>query len=93
MDSVTSTRGKNKLIDDGYVYVKQNYLANGVVSYEGKHSSGQCKAKVKVLNGAIIANTTEHTHAPVVGRAEVLHVRASNKQFILYTIVFLYPAS
>ena len=87
------------MIHDGYVYVKQNDLANGVVSSEcelrkkGKHNSGQCKDQVKVLNGAIIANTTEHTHAPVVGRAEVLHVRVSNKQFILYTIVFLYPAS
>ena len=54
------------------------------------NKSGQCKAKVKVLNGAIIANTSEHTRAPVVGRAEVFHIRISNKQFILYTIVFLY---
>ena len=51
------------------------------------------KLKVNVLNGATIANTNEHNHAPVVGRAEVLHVRVSNKQFILYTIFFLYPAS
>ena len=34
MDTVTSTRGKNKLIHDGYIYVKQKDLANGVVSYE-----------------------------------------------------------
>ena len=60
---------------------------------KGKHNSGQCKANVKVLNGAIIVNTNEHTHAPVVGRAEVLYVRVSNKTYILYITVFLYPAS
>ena len=47
MDSVTSTRGKNKFIHNGYVYVKLNDLANGVVSYEcelhknGKHSKAK----------------------------------------------------
>ena len=52
MDSVTSTRGKNKLIHDGYVYVKKNDLANGVMSYEcelpkkAKHNNRQSKTKV-----------------------------------------------
>ena len=46
------------------------------------------KLKVNVLNGATIANTNEHNHAPVVGKAEVLHVRVSNKQFICIQFSF-----
>ena len=39
-----------KLIYEGYVYVKQNLLANGVVSYECelRRNRAECKAKIQV---------------------------------------------
>jgi len=92
MATVTSTRGKNKFIHNGYIYVKQKNLAKGVVSYEcelrkrGKNNSGQCKAKLKVLNGAVIDSVNEHTHAPVIGRGEALQVRASLKRRAVETM-------
>ena len=44
-------KGGQKLLYDGYVYVKQKNLANNVVSY-----SSACKAKVKVFNGTVIGH-------------------------------------
>lgn len=31
MDFIATTHGKNKLVHDGYVYVKQKNLVNGVI--------------------------------------------------------------
>ena len=74
MDNLKSTKSKTKIVHEGYIYVKQKNLANGVISYEcelrknGKHNSGQCKAKTKVLCWDIVGYVNEHTHAPVLGR-------------------------
>ena len=47
--TVADTRGKNKLIVDGYVYEKQKALANNIVSYEcERRRGGRCKAKLMV---------------------------------------------
>ena len=81
MDNLKSTKGQTKIVHEGYIYVKQKNLANGVILYEcelrknGKHNSGQCKGKIKLLCGNIVGYVNEHTHAPVVGRPEVLKVR------------------
>ena len=46
MDKLKSTKGKTKIVHEGYIYVKQKNLANGVILYEcelrknGKHNSG-----------------------------------------------------
>ena len=71
---------------EGYIYVKQKNLANGVVSYECEMrkrdtlTSNQCKAKVKVANDEVVGFVNEHTHAPVVGRPEALRVRVAIKE-------------
>ena len=71
MEWITSIKGKTKLCYEGYIYVKQNNLANGVVAYECEMrkrdtlTSNQCKAKVKVANDEIVGFVNEHTHAPV----------------------------
>ena len=44
--TVASTRGKNNLIVNGYVYEKQQAFANNIVSYEcERRRGGKCKAK------------------------------------------------
>ncbi|XP_041367839.1 uncharacterized protein LOC121382324 isoform X1 [Gigantopelta aegis] len=65
MDNLKSTKGKTKIVHEGYIYVKQKNLANGVISYEcelrknGKHASGQCKAKIK--EGAVPDRSSHDT--------------------------------
>ena len=92
MDHVKSERGNNKIIHEGYIYVKQKNLARGVISYEcelrkrGKHNSGECKAKIKVMNGEVVGRTNQHTHAAVAGRPETLHVRDTMKRRALETM-------
>ena len=55
-----SIRGQNKIVVDGYVYVKQKTLANNVISYECEQQRGRgrglsvCKAKIKIGNNMII---------------------------------------
>ena len=34
MNNLQSTKGQTKIIHEGYIYVKQKNLANGVISYE-----------------------------------------------------------
>lgn len=81
MDKVQSIRGKQKILYNGYVYVKQKVLAGGVISYECEKRRGnlvgvsECKAKVKVQNEVVVASLHEHTHGPDSARCEVLQVR------------------
>ena len=92
MDNLKSTKGKTKIVHEGYIYVKQKNLANGLISYEcelrknGKQNSRQCKAKIKVLCGDIVGYVNEHIHAPVVGRPEALKVRADLKDRAVSTL-------
>ena len=54
MQKVESIRGKQKIMYNGYVYVKQKNLAHRVISYECEKRGGseaglsECKAKIKV---------------------------------------------
>ena len=51
VETVASERGKNKVILNGFIYVKQKKLANNVISYECERRRGagtnlsECKAK------------------------------------------------
>ena len=81
MHKVDSIRGKQKIMYNGYVYVKQKSLANGAISYECEKRRGsgaglsECKAQVKVKDEAVIGSLHDHTHAPDSARCEVLTVR------------------
>ena len=81
MEKVESIRGKQKIMHNGYVYVKQKDLAAGVISYECEKRRGhvngvsECKAKIKVKNDVVVGSLHEHTHAPDSARCEVLQVR------------------
>ena len=61
-------RGARKLTRNGYHYLKQQDLANGLTSWECiERRKGSCKGKVK-LNAIddFIEQVKEHSHAPSV---------------------------
>ena len=68
MEFIKSSRGKDRLVLDGYLYVKQKDLANGVVSFEceERRNKASCKAKVKVhmQQSEVVGRLHSHTHAP-----------------------------
>jgi hypothetical protein len=87
MEQVISIRGQNKIVVDGYVYVKQKTLANNVISYECEQRRGRgrglsvCKAKIKIGDNMIIVGyVNTHSHAPDEAHIEVLQVRARIKR-------------
>lgn len=87
MEFITSSKGRPKLVFEGFVYVKQKELAKGVVSYECemRRNEMRCKAKVKVRALEIVGKTNEHTHTPTIGRPEALKVCHSIKKRALDT--------
>lgn len=76
MEFITSNKGKTKVLCDGYIYVKQKNLANGVILYEcdRRRSQATCKAKIKILNNEIIDKLNQHTHASDKPRCEAAKV-------------------
>lgn len=86
MDKVLSIRGIQKVMHNGYVYVKQKDLAGGVISYECEKRRGngtrisECKAKIKVKNDVVVGTLHEHTHASDATQCEVLQVRHNIKK-------------
>lgn len=87
VETVASTRGKNKVILNGFVYVKQKDLANNIVSYECERRRGggknlcECKAKVKLnADFSVVSYLHEHTHAADSFHGEVLKIRSSIKR-------------
>ena len=91
MDKVLSIRGIQKVMHNGYVYVKQKDLAGGVISYECEKRRGngtrisECKAKIKVKNDVVVGTLHEHTHASDATQCEVLQVRHNIKKRALET--------
>lgn len=86
--TVASIRGKNKILLNGFLYVKQKNLANNVVSFECERRRGsgkglsECKAKVKV-NGddlSVVSYLHEHSHAADGARCEMVQARARIKR-------------
>ena len=86
MDTVTSIRGKSKITHNGFIYVKQKVLAQGVVCYECEKRRGsgkgatECKAKLKIKDDVVVGSLHEHTHAPDNARIEMITTRASIKR-------------
>ena len=90
MEFIKSDRGKDRLVYDGYVYVKQKYLTTGVVSFEceERRNRATCKAKVKVhiQQNEIVDRLHDHTHAPDETKIEAaktthnIKMRATNTE-------------
>ena len=88
MEYVETTRGKRKLIYQGYYYVKVKVLVSGAVTWECEKRRGsgtgdktnQCRSRLQVKDDAVIKEWHEHTHAPDVTRAEVLRTKTAIKR-------------
>ena len=81
MEFTKTSKGKDMLIDGGYLYVFQKTLADDVQSWEcTERRKSTCRARVKILNDQIIARLNQHTHAPNRTRVEVQKVRVQMKR-------------
>ena len=81
MEFTRSTQNKNKILYQGYAYVKKVNLADNWESFEceRRRNFDGCKGKVKV-NGLQIQVVKEHSHTPSPARNEVLKVSAAIKR-------------
>jgi len=76
MEFITTQKGQRKILLEGYLYVKQKNLANGVESYECEKrrqnncNQGECRAIIKVLGDRLIDKLHEHTHGPSPSETE-----------------------
>ncbi|XP_064649980.1 uncharacterized protein LOC135501673 [Lineus longissimus] len=60
---ITSERGKDKLVYDGYVYTRQKLLAGNRTSWICEQRS-KCKARVTTDGLHVVKAMNQHTHAP-----------------------------
>lgn len=76
MNFFVSQQGKVKVEFEGYVYVKQKNLVNGVVSYEceKRRKTSQCKAKIKILGKELVGRINIHSHDPEPPTWKVLNI-------------------
>ena len=90
MEFIRSSKGKERLVLDGYLYVKQKDLVNGAVSFEceERRNKATCKAKVKVHieRNEVVGRLHTHTHAPSKAKIEAsktiqrVNIRAINTE-------------
>ncbi|XP_066914227.1 uncharacterized protein [Clytia hemisphaerica] len=82
MELTRTERGREKILENGYIYVFQKDLANDLKSFECElRRRGQCKAKVKVdILGDIVERLNEHTHQPSATKVEVTKIKVSLKE-------------
>jgi hypothetical protein len=61
MKFIESERGNQKLSYQGFLYIKQNNLANGVLSWEyEQRRRNSCNAKIKVRGEEVVGNVNTH---------------------------------
>ena len=74
MEFLKSNRGAVKIVFEGYIYLQQKKLANGVVSFEceKRRNNGECKAKIKVRGEDLVGRFNDHSHGPDPTQKEVL---------------------
>ena len=76
-----TTKGANKLIHEGYLYVKHKTLANGWTAFECERRRNwkTCKGRVKVLGNDVVL-VSNHTHGPDNARGEALKAVQNMKE-------------
>ena len=82
MDTIKSIRDGNKIVDGGYIYVKQKVLADNLTTvYEcEQRRKGLCKAKIRVVDDNIVRYINEHTHAADISRINSIKVQNKLKR-------------
>jgi hypothetical protein len=80
MEFIESERGNHKPSCQGFLYVKQKNLANGVVSWECEERRfNSCNAKIKVRGEEVVGNVNTHNHAADPCRKETLQIKNAIK--------------
>ena len=66
MDTVKSIRDRNKIVDEGYIYVKLKVLADNLTTvYEcEQRRKGLCKAKIRVMDDNTVESLLVSGHSP-----------------------------
>ena len=81
MEFISTIRGGQKLLFEGYCYVKQKDLTEGKESWERDlKRRNKCKAKLHLQGGRVVQRMNEHTHGGGAARTEMLAVRANMRQ-------------
>ena len=80
MELSKTTHNKNKILDQGYAYVKNKDLANGWKSYECERRRVQegCTGSIKI-NGVQVEIVKALTHAPNPSRNESIKTVSAMK--------------
>ena len=81
MELTRTTKGREKILENGYIYVYQKELANDLKSFECElRRQGKCKAKLKIdILGDIVGRLSEHSHPPSATKVEVTKIKAAIK--------------
>ena len=86
METVLSVRGKNKVVERGFIYIKNKVLADNTIVYECQlRRRGECNAKIHVLDEVIVRRMHGHHHAPDNSEVEVTKVRNVLKRVAVST--------
>ena len=79
MEFIDLANGKQKILFEGYIYVKQKNLAAGRISWEceKRRNAISCRAKLKTYNDILEGRTNAHTctDLPNPARGEILKAR------------------
>ena len=82
MEFLTSSKGKQQLVLDGYLYSKQKNLAGGIISWEcvKRRNERSCAAKIKTLNEQVVGRINVHRCVIEPERLETRRVRANMRE-------------
>ena len=76
VETVKSTKGKDKIYVGGYLYVLDKKLSGGGLAYEREKRrsygdrAGQCHGRLHAKDGKITKVIREHTHDPQPAREQ-----------------------
>ena len=87
LEIVLTKKGKRKIIEEGYEYVKNKDLSNEREKFEcsNRRNKAACYASITVKDNRIVGKKNEHTHAPDTAKCEAIKILASMKQKALNT--------
>ena len=70
LEYVLSEKGKNKLVHQGYTFIKDKSTDSKVIWKCDKSKTFKCRARVHTSNDSIISHSGDHNHAADVAKLE-----------------------
>ncbi len=71
LEFVTTDRGRQKLILEGYLYAHDRLCTDGREMWRCDRRA-ECKARIHTLNGYIIQRVNEHVHPPDTEKVQAI---------------------